>query len=174
MQFAPRRYAQQDTQVQAIMAHDSVTPAFEGSVFTTAQFNFGNGMSLLRRDTYDEFGSIRAITVLGNFNPDNSSWFLYWQDDEEDRIAMRCPPGTTLLVPTNVVRCAFTAIERGETRYLLQQSFNAALGRWVEQGFRSDADFEADLSLEELVVHRHQRRNRVHAKMALFSHLDEL
>ncbi|KAJ6452139.1 hypothetical protein C8R47DRAFT_1061700 [Mycena vitilis] len=172
-QYAPRRHAQQKSQIEQLIENDLVTPAFEGSAFTTAQFNLGNGMSLLGRNTYDEFGSLRAITVLGEYDPMESSWFLYWHEEECDRFALYCPPGTTLLVPGSIVRWAFSAIKQGETRYLFQQYFNAALGRWVEQGFRSDADFEEEASEEEWMELFHERRVRVITKTALLSRLDE-
>ncbi|KAJ7771165.1 hypothetical protein B0H14DRAFT_3509189 [Mycena olivaceomarginata] len=121
-QFAPRRHAHQIIQVEQLQImpvpqlndNNHLAPAFAGSPFTTTQFNLGNGMNIMKRDAYDDFGSLRA--------------------EEGDRFALCCPPGTTLLIPASTVRYAFSEIRQGETRYLFQQYFNAALGRWVEHG----------------------------------------
>lgn len=151
--------------------NDHLAPGFSGSPFTTAQFNLGNGMNILRRDTYDDFGSLRAVTVLGDYDPAVSSWFMYWPEEEDERFALCCPPGTTLLIPGSIVRYTFSEIQQGETRYLFQQYFNAALGRWVEHGGMSNADFEAGLSAEDRAV---RNLGRVQSRLALLSRVGEL
>ncbi|KAJ7704631.1 hypothetical protein B0H14DRAFT_2338433 [Mycena olivaceomarginata] len=174
--IAPRRYAQQLVRIQQLHDNNFVSPAFQGSAFTTAQFNFGNGMSIIGRDTYDEFGSLRALTVLGDYDPVEGSWFLYWPGEEDDRFALYCPPGTTLLIPGSVVRYAFSAIQKGETRYIFQQYFSAALGRWVEHGLKSDAAHDEALqsSDEERAADHEICKERVEHQVALMSHVDEL
>ncbi|KAJ7631461.1 hypothetical protein DFH06DRAFT_936417, partial [Mycena polygramma] len=76
-----------------------------------------------------------AITTLGDYG-DDSAWFLYWHECSGDRVAIRCPPGTTLLVPASIVRYSFSALKKGERRYLFQQFFDAGVSRWVERGGR--------------------------------------
>ncbi|KAJ7717167.1 hypothetical protein DFH07DRAFT_762091 [Mycena maculata] len=85
-----------------------------------------------------------------------------------------CPPGTTVLTPRSVVRWGFTALEKGDTRYTFQQYFNAAVGRWVDQGFRLDADFAKKATAEEWNLYEDTRFERAESRMRLFSKLEEL
>ncbi|KAJ7115519.1 hypothetical protein C8R43DRAFT_902687 [Mycena crocata] len=121
----------------------------------------------------DEFGSVRALTVLGVYGV-ASAWFLYWPANGQDRMAIRCPPGTTLLIPASIVRYAFSALYKGETRYLVQQYYSAALGRWIQNGFRSDTDFQNLSTDEEWEAHEVRRLGRVESVMRSFSKVDEL
>lgn len=172
--MAPRRHALQTVKMDQLAARENVYPAFPGSVFTTAQFSFCNTMSLLRHNTYDEFGSVRALTILGRFEGDTGGWLMYWREEDGDRLVIRCPPGTTVLIPASVVRYCFTAIKTGETRFVFEQFFNAALGRWVEQGFRSDVDYADEVSAQEFAAHQERRHNRVESTMRLMSKVDEM
>ncbi|KAJ7832593.1 hypothetical protein B0H13DRAFT_2370886 [Mycena leptocephala] len=126
---APCRYAYQALQMQRLATEEQVHAAFPGSVFTTAEFSFARPESAMVRNTYDHFGSFRALTILGDYGID-SAWFLYWCEEAGDRVAVYCPPGTTLLVPGSVVRYGFSALRRGEMRFVFQQFYNAAVGRW--------------------------------------------
>ncbi|KAJ7785389.1 hypothetical protein B0H14DRAFT_2400653, partial [Mycena olivaceomarginata] len=157
---APRMYAHQALQLERLAAEENLRPAFPGSVFTTAEFSFANPSAVMTRTTGDQFGSWRAITTFGNYG-DDSAWFLYWPEEEGDRFAVACPPGTTLVVPASIVRSSFSALKKGETRFIFQQYFNAAVGRWVENGFKSDSDFEGEASTSEWetsVIRRRYRR----------------
>ena len=150
-------------------------PAFAGSVFTTAEFSFTQPSIIMSRNTYDEFGSLRAVTALGNYGPE-SGWFLFWPESSNERLAFPCPPGTTLLIPASVVRYGFSAVKKGETRYLFQQYSNAAVGRWVRQEYRSDMEYEDWIWLDETdeADWRVEIGDRVEQQLALTSRVDEL
>ncbi|KAJ7459205.1 hypothetical protein B0H11DRAFT_1737311, partial [Mycena galericulata] len=171
--IAPKMYAHQEILIEALAQQDTVYPAFLGSVFTTAELNFANGVTAAVRDTYDAFGSFRAFTALGKYDSD-SSWFVYFRENEGDRVSIRFPVGATLVVPTSIVRYAFTAVPRGQHRYIFQQYFNAAAGRWVEQGFTSDSEFQDGVSAEEYAAHQKCRADRVQSTYHMMSKVDEL
>ncbi|KAJ7456325.1 hypothetical protein B0H11DRAFT_1739365, partial [Mycena galericulata] len=171
--IAPQMYAHQEVLLDQLAEKDTVYPAFLGSVFSTAEISFGNAASLAERDTYDAFGSFRAFTALGTYDND-FSWFVYFREDEGDRVAIRFPVGATLLVPTSVVRYCFTAVPKGQRRHIFQQYFNAAAGRWVEQGFVSDSEFPDSVSVPELAMHALRRGDRVDSTYHMMSKLNEL
>ncbi|KAF7333063.1 hypothetical protein MVEN_02370900 [Mycena venus] len=181
-QFAPHCHAHQIMQIEQLQVfpvpqltkHNHLAPAFPGSPFTTAQFNLGNGMNIMKRDAYDDFGSLRVVTVLGNYDPAQSLWFLYWPEEEGDRFTLCCPPGTTVLIPASIVCYAFSEIQQGETRYLFQQYFNAALGRWVKHGGLSDADFKVGLSMVDWAACHLGRFDCVQSRLVLLSRVGEL
>jgi hypothetical protein len=135
--------------MEKLTTQEQVHPVLAGSVFTTAEFSFNNPGTVMKHDIGDQFGSLRAITTLSEYG-DESGWFLYWHEGTQDRFAIACPPGTTLLIPGSIIRYSFTAIKKGETHFVFQQYFNAAVGRWVENGFKSDTEYEAGVMVEEL------------------------
>ncbi|KAJ7167276.1 hypothetical protein C8R43DRAFT_945717 [Mycena crocata] len=171
--FMPRKYAHQQLMMQQLDEKELSYPAFPGSPFTTAEFNFNNIYSVMTDNPEDEFGSVRALTVLGVYGV-ASAWLFYWPANGQDRMAIRCPPGTTLLIPASIVRYAFSALYKGETRYLVQQYYIAALGRWIQNGFRSDTDFQNLSTDEEWEAHEVRRLGRVESVMRSFSKVDEL
>ncbi|KAJ7178516.1 hypothetical protein C8R43DRAFT_1117893 [Mycena crocata] len=172
--FFVRMEAHQRAQIEGLGQRQKVYPAFAHSPFTTAEFSFGNTPSVMRRNTYDKFGSVRSLTTLGTYGGVHSAWFLYWPEEEGDRVAIHCPPGTTLIIPASIVRYGFTRIQPGETRYVFQQSFNAAVGRWVDHGFMSDVDFAVACTDEERIAHEEWRSQRWQSGMEYFSRLDEV
>ena len=161
-------------EIKELGDRDISYPAFPDSVFTTAEFSFGDAGTYTRRDTQDRFGSVRAITTLGNYDSVVGNWFMYWREEQGDRVALHCPAGTTLLIPTSVVRWAFTAVQKGETRYFFQQSFNAAIGRWADHGGLSDNDFKEKASEEERAAYESWRLGRVESVMSTFVRLEDV
>jgi hypothetical protein len=143
--------------MQRLATEEQVHAAFPGSVFTTAEFSFTRPESAMARNTYDHFSSFHALTILGDYGID-SAWFLYWCEEAGDHVAVYCPPGTTLLVPGSVVRYGFSALRRGEVCFVFQQFCNAAVGRWVENGFRSDTDFEGQVTPHEMAMPQPHRQ----------------
>ncbi|KAJ7458849.1 hypothetical protein FB451DRAFT_1046512, partial [Mycena latifolia] len=172
--FAPRVYACQNLQLEKLAENDTVYPAFDGSAYMTAEFSFGDVPALIRRETYDTFGSWRAITALGDYDADLGGWFLWIREKEGDRVAIRFPPGATVVFPASIVRYSFSPIARGEKRYLFQQFFNAAAGRWVDQGFQSDGDFANAVSTAEWQAHQAYRWDRVTVTTSAMSKINEL
>ncbi|KAJ7747598.1 hypothetical protein B0H14DRAFT_2636739 [Mycena olivaceomarginata] len=135
--------AQQQLRVQGNhgLPKPEPAPGLPGSVFTTAEFSFANPSAVMTRTTGDQFRSWCAITTFSDYG-DDSAWFFYWPEEEGDRFVIACPPGTTLVVPASIVRSSFSALKKGETCFIFQQYFNVAVGRWVENGFKLDSDFE--------------------------------
>ncbi|KAJ7169398.1 hypothetical protein B0H12DRAFT_1246921 [Mycena haematopus] len=171
---APRIHADQSVKMNLLAIETQVHPAFPGSAFTTAEFNFSSPDAQMKRDIGDRFGSLRAITTLGAYS-DESGWFLYWHEEDGDRFAITCPPGTTLLVPVSVVRYGFSATKQGETRFVFQQYFDTASGRWVENGFKSDTDFEGEASEAEWAESLFRRKyGRVDEIMRSLVYVNEL
>ncbi|KAJ6567626.1 hypothetical protein DFH09DRAFT_918584 [Mycena vulgaris] len=158
--FAPRIYARQRLALDQLAHSDTIYPVFPDSAFTTTEFSFGTPPRTMRRETYDAFGSWRAITALGDYS-----------EEEGDRLAIHFPPGAALVFPALIVRFTFTPIKHGETRYLFQQFYNAAVGRWVNQGFMGDADFSNEPGW---AAHQERRWERVESTIAAMSRIGDV
>ncbi|KAJ7439801.1 hypothetical protein B0H11DRAFT_1751457, partial [Mycena galericulata] len=167
--FEPRMHAYLKSQVELLEDFAAMGPAFPGSAFTTAEFSFGDAPMHARKNFRDVFHGLRAITVLGDFNPNVSSLFI----SPHDNLAIRCPPGTTMLIPATQ-DYFFTKVKQGEKRYLFQQYFHAGLQRWIDHGFRSDLQYETDATPDEVAIVEEHMANRVPFAMKLFSRVHEI
>ncbi|KAJ7165263.1 hypothetical protein C8R46DRAFT_901030 [Mycena filopes] len=154
-------------QIDLLNEHHAVAPAFPGSIFTTAEFTFGNSCIHNRRNVRDVLHGLRAITVLGNY----SICVCVLPSDD---IVMRCPPGTTILIEGSVKDYFFSRVGKGETHFLFQQYFDASVQRWIDRGFRSDAEYDAKATPEEIAYVEEKQANRVPFTMKLLSRLHEL
>jgi hypothetical protein len=110
---------------------------------------------------------LRAITILGTFG---SCLCVI----PEDNLVIDCPPGSTILIAGSVKEYFFSPLHKHEKMYLFQQYFHASIQRWIDRGFRSDADFDADATPEEADAVSAKLAQRVPFTMKLFSRLHEI
>ncbi|KAJ8497198.1 hypothetical protein ONZ45_g12162 [Pleurotus djamor] len=116
---------------------------FANSSFATITVNFGpHTVSTPHVDVADLAYGLCAITALGNFDPDLGGHLVLW----DLKVVIRFPPGSTLLVPSGVVRHSNLPIQPHETRYSITQYSAGSLFRWVNNGYRSDKDLLAHLA----------------------------
>ncbi|KAJ7344094.1 hypothetical protein DFH08DRAFT_962232 [Mycena albidolilacea] len=90
------------------------------------------------------------------------------------KLILEFPPGCMILIPSATIFHSNTRIAEHETRYSFTQYTSGALFRWVERGFRSEKDYFATLTAEEIEEERKLGLERAAAGAALFSTLDEL
>ncbi|KAJ7436459.1 hypothetical protein B0H11DRAFT_1745321, partial [Mycena galericulata] len=169
-QFHPRMAAYMRAQLDLLDERCAIGPAFPGSAFSTAEFSFGDAPMNTRKDIRDVFYGFRAITILGTFDADQSSVLVIPKRD----LAIRCPPGTTVLIASSVDDYFFTKLATGEKRYLFQQFFHAGLQRWIDRGYRSDATYDAEATPEEKEVVEEKLAGRVSFAMKLLGRLHEV
>ncbi|KAJ7019135.1 hypothetical protein C8F04DRAFT_976143, partial [Mycena alexandri] len=124
------------------------------SVFTTATYNFGPVTVTL---PHIDFGNLAwgwcAVTALGNFDPDRGGHLVLW----DLNLIIRFPPGSTILLPSAILRHSNLKIGPGETRYSFTQFTPAGIFRWVYNDFRTDKDINADKSTTQ--AEREQRKH---------------
>ncbi|KAJ7770675.1 hypothetical protein B0H16DRAFT_1715332 [Mycena metata] len=123
------------------------------SVFTTATYNFGPVTVTL---PHIDFGNLAwgwcAVTALGNFDPDRGGHLVLW----DLKLIIRFPPGSTILLPSAILRHSNLKIGRNETRFSFTQFTPAGIFRWVYNDFRTDKDVNAAKSTTE--AEREQRK----------------
>ncbi|KAJ7806508.1 hypothetical protein B0H13DRAFT_1929590 [Mycena leptocephala] len=127
------------------------------SVFSTATFNFGPRTVTL---PHIDFGNLAwgwcAITALGWFNPDRGGHLILW----DLKLIIRFPPGSTILIPSAILRHSNTKIQQGEYRYSFTQFTPAGIFRWVYNGFRTDRDINESKQTTERVKERRRRERQ--------------
>ncbi|KAJ7143231.1 hypothetical protein C8R46DRAFT_1233007 [Mycena filopes] len=147
-QFFPHIHGMMKSQLEALEEHCGFVPVFADSVFTTTEFAFGDAPPHVVKNINDVLYGLRAITVLGDYDPDTSSMF----------IAPYC----------------FTKIESGEMRAFFEQYFDAGVDRWIEHGFRSDTQYETWANRAEKEVIEARMANRDTSSFKLFSRIHEI
>lgn len=106
-----------------------------------------------------------AITALGNFNPASGGHLILW----DLGLYIRFPPGSTILLPSALLVHSNAPISVGEERFSIIQYSSAGLFRWVENGFRSDANFDLHADAYELQRRNVQRRDRWNSGLCMFT-----
>lgn len=77
-----------------------------------------------------------AIQALGDFNPRLGGPLVLW----EIKKVVEFPPGSLVLIPSAMITHSNTPIQPGETRTSFTQFCAGALFRFVDNGFRMEAD----------------------------------
>jgi hypothetical protein len=144
---------------------------FVGSVFAACTFNFGPRVICA---SHLDFANLSwgwcALTALGDFDPDLGGHLILW----DLRLVIRFPPGSTILLPSAIVRHSNVPIQAHERRSSFAQYTAAGLFRWVRNGFRTDEDFERSASKEEQAKREAEHERRWEEGMKMFSVIDDL
>ncbi|KAJ7062414.1 hypothetical protein B0H15DRAFT_794827, partial [Mycena belliarum] len=131
------------------------------SAFATATFNFGPETVTF---PHIDFGNLGwgwcAITALGPFDPDRGGHLILW----DLKLVIRFPPGSTILLPSAILRHSNVKIKPGERRYSFTQFTPAGIFRWVYNGFRTEKEANGEgktaAGQEEQERRRRDRVNR--------------
>jgi hypothetical protein len=137
------------------------------SVFAAATFNFGPWtITFPHLDFANLAWGWCAVTALGKFDPDKGGHLILW----DLRLVIRFPPGSTILIPSAILRHSNVAIQQGETRYSFTQYTAAGIFRYVYNGFRTDEEMELKkMSDEERAQREADRKTRWLEGMKMYS-----
>ncbi|THU79338.1 hypothetical protein K435DRAFT_697978, partial [Dendrothele bispora CBS 962.96] len=143
---------------------------FQTSVFGTCTVNFGpRTVSRPHRDGANLAFGWCAITALGNFDPNKGGHLILW----DLGLVIRFPPGSTILIPSALIKHSNIPVQNGETRYSFVQYSAAGLFRWVYNGFKTDAEWESTSTPGERVQRDEERRRRWEDGVRMFSNWSE-
>ncbi|KAI9429656.1 hypothetical protein H4582DRAFT_2064922 [Lactarius indigo] len=105
--------------------------------------------------------------------PYDSKWgghLVLW----DFKLVIEFPPGSTVLIPSALIKHSNTPVQTGETRFCIVQYAAGGLFRWVENGFRSDEDRRASSSEEQLQAYISEQGARWAKAAGMYTTLDEL
>ncbi|KAL1724919.1 hypothetical protein EV714DRAFT_278035 [Schizophyllum commune] len=171
-QWAPAIHHYYGETLIALLASDpALSRNFPASVWASITINFGPRTVCYPHRDYANlpFGWC-AITALGNYDPDKGGDLVLW----DCKMVIRFPPGSTILIPSAILRHSNTTIGKGERRYSVTQYTAGAIFRWVEHGFQLDEKYYASLSRAERAKDRQTAASRWRRGRAMFSRLDDL
>ncbi|KAJ7484870.1 hypothetical protein B0H11DRAFT_2231536 [Mycena galericulata] len=144
---------------------------FVGSIFAACTFNFGpRAITAAHLDFANLAWGWCAVTALGEFDPDIVGHLILY----DLRIVVRFPPGSTILLPSALVRHGNVPIRAHEHRSSFTQYTAGGLFRWVRNGLKTDAAFEASASREEKAAKEAEDAGRWEAGMEMFSTIDDM
>ncbi|KAJ7715052.1 hypothetical protein B0H16DRAFT_1742268 [Mycena metata] len=114
--------------------------ALTGDYNPSLRCNFSRRISAFAAATLN-FGPTTgwcAITALGFFNPDVGGHLVLW----DLKLIIRFPAGSTILIPSAILRHSNIGIAAGERCYSFTQYTAAGLFRWVDNNFRTEVVVE--------------------------------
>ena len=137
--WAPRLYNEYSDTLDALVNHDhQLQRNIPNNIFAAMTLNAGPRTVTLRHtDHLNLAWGWCAITALGHYNPRTSGHLILW----DLKMAIEFPPGSTILIPSAVLRHSNVALAAGERRYSLTQYTAGGLMRWKTCGFRSLGSF---------------------------------
>ncbi|KAJ7919702.1 hypothetical protein B0H13DRAFT_1868288 [Mycena leptocephala] len=123
-------YARVGADVGELIAREIVFPAFEHSVFTTTEIDFGNVSYPLHKNLDAAFDTFELLTVLGFWNHKAGGGIEFMDGDG----VMELIPGATVAIPTGTKGYRLLPIASHEKRYVFRQYCHASVLRWVAKG----------------------------------------
>ncbi|KAL1711614.1 hypothetical protein EV715DRAFT_297890 [Schizophyllum commune] len=170
--WAPEIHEYYANTLTALLNSDpTLTRNFARSVWACITLNFGPKTVCFPHRDYGNlaFGWC-AITALGNFDPDKGGELVLW----DCKMVIRFPPGSTILIPSAILRHSNTPIRKGERRYSVTQYTAGSIFRWVEHGFQLDEKYYASLSREEAAQDARTAAGRWRRGRAMFARFSDL
>ncbi|KAJ7797688.1 hypothetical protein B0H13DRAFT_2392045 [Mycena leptocephala] len=164
--FAPSLFAFYQTQMAMIAQwRPRLRWNFARSVFAACTFNFGpHAITVPHLD----FGNLAwgwcAITALGIFDPDVGGHLILW----DLKLVIRFPPGSTILIPSAIIRHSNVPIGFHERRFSFTQYTAGGLFRWIRNGFQTDEAYQASATAEEKVTRRAEDSRRWEEGVAMY------
>jgi len=144
---------------------------YEGTAFASITINFGpRTVSLPHRDWANLSWGWCSISSLGDFDPEKGGHLVLW----DLRLVVQFPPGSSITIPSAMVRHSNVPISSGETRYSIAQYSASGLFRWVDNGFMKDSDWLKKASEEDVERRENARSTRWKDGLKMLSHLSEL
>ncbi|KAJ7491425.1 hypothetical protein B0H11DRAFT_2156503 [Mycena galericulata] len=144
---------------------------FINSIWSACTFNLGPYTCALGHQDFANlaFGWC-TITALGTFDHTQGGHLILW----DCKLILKFPPGTTILIPSASIYHSNIPISKGERRYSFTQYTVGGLFRWVEHGYKTEEEYMASLTPEEIVEERKLGLERAMEGAGMFSTLAEL
>ncbi|KAF7971984.1 hypothetical protein HWV62_19329 [Athelia sp. TMB] len=163
-------YSHYSTYFTQLLNHDSALREgwnFDNSIFPTTTVNFGpNAVCFDHLDYANAAAGWCAITSTGDYNPTRGGHLILF----DIGMMIQFPPGSTILIPSSVMRHGNTPIQPGETRAGITQYAAGGLFRWVDNGFMK-AECTSDAVKARMAAEAPERFINL---LSLFSTLDSL
>ena len=144
---------------------------FLGSAFAAMTFNLGpKTITYAHRDWANLCWGWCSVCALGEFDAEKGGHLVLW----DLRLAIRFPSGSTIIIPSAMLRHSNASIGKNQTRYSITQYSAAGLFRWVENGFMKDSRWLKKASKAQKEEREKGAITRWEKGLAMLSKLSEL
>ncbi|KAJ7816299.1 hypothetical protein B0H14DRAFT_3475463 [Mycena olivaceomarginata] len=144
---------------------------FKNGIFSACTFNLGpRTCALGHRDFVNLAFGLCTITALGDFDYKTGGHLVLW----DCKLVIEFPPGCTILIPSAAIYHSNIPIGCKEHRYSFTQYTTGGLFCWVEQDFKTEEEYFASLSAEQVEEEKELGLARAEAGAGLYSTIDEL
>lgn len=169
--YAPLVHRHMAATLEALFQrHPSLRLNFRNSAYPATSFNFGpSTVCLDHTDAANDPCNFCHITALGDYDPSHGGYLVLY----DLKLIVRFPPGSSILIPSAIMRHGNIAIREHETRMSLTQYCAGGLLRWVECGFRSVTQLGRD-DPEGKAAYEAALDERVNSCVRLFSTVGSL
>ena len=118
-----------------LMNNPSLKFPLKNSIFAAITINFGpSTVTYIHRDYKNRAAGICAVRACGNFDDEKGGHIILW----DLGLIIRFPAGSTIFLPSALIRHSNTTIRATETRYSITQYSSGHLFRYVDNGCCSD------------------------------------
>jgi hypothetical protein len=133
--YAPKIFKNYEDGLSSLYKnHPNLSRIFPNSVFPAVGFNLGpDSVCLPHVDASNVSYGLCPITSAGTYNPRKGGHLVLW----DLKIVIEFPSGSTIAIPSSILKHSNTKIGEGETRYSMVQFCAGGLLRWVRYGFCS-------------------------------------
>ncbi|KAJ7483692.1 hypothetical protein B0H11DRAFT_1723218, partial [Mycena galericulata] len=170
-QFAPRLHSYVDQARETLLHHDpTLCDNITGGAYPSVEFYLGSPESPPRLDDLDMMWAWRALTALGVYNPRWGGELILW----DEKKVIQFPPGATFLFPAAFMRYSFTQVRMLERQYAFSQYAQAGLFRYIDNGFKSEMNFEATAWRAEYESRERAKDARVVRALGMYSLVNEV
>ncbi len=140
--YAPRIHQNMKAKLgELFRRHPSLQLNFSNSVYPATSFNFGpSTVCFAHTDAANDACNCCHITALGDYDPNLGGHLVLY----DLKLIVRFPPGSSVLIPSAIMRHGNIPIRTHETRMSLTQYCAGGLLRWVECGFRTVSGLAAE------------------------------
>ncbi|KZP19050.1 hypothetical protein FIBSPDRAFT_744449 [Athelia psychrophila] len=166
--YAPRLYERYCDYFERLRAHDpTLVWNFPKSVFPAMTVNFGpNAVCYDHLDFGNAAAGWCAITSAGSYNPKLGGHLVLFDID----LIIEFPPGSTILIPSSIMRHGNTPVQDGETRVGITQYAAGGLFRYVDHGFSTQDKADPEVRARVLAG----AGSRFEKLLSLYSRMDTL
>ncbi|KAJ7326243.1 hypothetical protein DFH08DRAFT_710642, partial [Mycena albidolilacea] len=142
---------------------------FPKSVFSCATFNFGRSVWTYRHhDICNLPFGLCAVQALGNFDPKQGGHLVLW----DLKLVVEFPAGALILLPSATIAHSNIPVQEGDERVSFTQYTAGGIFRFIDHGFRTQAELAAEDPVEyERVME--EREGRWKKGLSFFSTLED-